>query len=447
MHTGDFEVLTAAGGDFVLSRVRAPGFLLPGGRFGAAPHELADIDILVRDGRIAGLAPAGALLADVPVVDRDRGIALPRLVEIHTHLDKGHIWARRPNPDGTHLGARTNVAEDRARNWNAEDVMRRMDFSLRCAWAHGTHAVRTHIDSLAPQAAISWPVLSEIRARWAGRIDVQGVALYPIDLALTDEPQFRALVETVARHGGVLGGNTFMGTLPDARSRAAIEKAFEAASAHGLDLDFHVDETHLPEARSLRQIAEIALDTKFGGHIVAGHCCSLALAPDDEAQAIVEKVAEARIAVVTLPMCNMYLQDRQPARTPRWRGVTPAHELAAGGVRVMFSSDNTRDPFYAYGDLDGVEVIREATRILQLDHRDTDWLHAISTTPADVMGLQNSGAFAIGAPADFILLGARTFNEMNSRPQSNRIVIAAGRPIDATPPDYRELDDLNGFQA
>ena len=40
--------------------------------------------------------------------------------------------------------------------------------------------------------------------------------------------------------------------------------------------------------------------------------------------------------------------------------------LKAAGVPVMVASDNTRDPFYAYGDLDMIEVMREATRILHL---------------------------------------------------------------------------------
>src|SRR5215212_9202043 len=123
-----------------------------------------------------------------------------------------------------------------------------------------------------------------------------------------------------------------------------------------------------PQARSLGQIADAALRHKFKGRIVAGHCCSLALADDNERATIVAKVAEARIAVVSLPMCNMYLQDRQSGRTPRWRGVAPLHELDAAGVTVMVASDNTRDPFYAYGDLDMLEVYREATRILHLDH-------------------------------------------------------------------------------
>ena len=67
-------------------------------------------------------------------------------------------------------------------------------------------------------------------------------------------------------------------------------------------------------------------------------------------------------------MCNMYLQDRSRRPHAALRGVAPLHELDAAGVPVMVASDNTRDPFYAYGDLDMLEVFREATRILHFDH-------------------------------------------------------------------------------
>ncbi|MFX4381294.1 amidohydrolase family protein, partial [Acinetobacter baumannii] len=90
----------------------------------------------------------------------------------------------------------------------------------------------------------------------------------------------------------------------------------------------------------------------------------------------------AGLAVVSLPMCNMYLQDRTAGRTPRWRGITLLHEMKARGISVSVSSDNTRDPFYAYGDLDGLEVFREAVRIAHLDHPFDDWPRIVTSTPA-----------------------------------------------------------------
>src|SRR3954462_15050806 len=400
---------------------------------------LASCDVVIDNERIAAINPAGTTQDDLQSFALDRGIVLPRLVDVHTHIDKGHIWARAPSPDGTHMGARTAVMADREKNWSRDDVAKRMDFALRCVFAHGTGALRTHIDSYPKQAPISWPLFAEMREQWKGRIALQAVALFPIDFALNDEAVFRSLVETVAKHGGLLGGLTFLGGSPNAMTDAALDKIFEAAIANGLDLDFHVDESDSPKARSLGQIAGAALRHKFKGRIVAGHCCSLALADQNERAAIIAKVAEAGIAVVSLPMCNMYLQDRAAGRTPRWRGVAPLHELDAAGVTVMVASDNTRDPFYAYGDLDMLEVYREATRILHFDHSERPCPKTTPATPGEVMGLPN-GRMACGAPAGLVLTPARTMNELLSRPQADRVVLHAGKQIDRTLPDYRELD-------
>jgi cytosine deaminase len=153
-------------------------------------------------------------------------------------------------------------------------------------------------------------------------------------------------------------------------------------------------------------------------------------------------VAEAGLHVVSLPLCNLYLQDRRPGRTPRFRGVTLVHELAAAGVPVSFASDNTRDPFYAHGDLDMAEVWREATRIAHLDHPVGDWPASIGPRPAAAMGIR-AGTLSPGGPADLIVLpGARGWTELFARPHADRIVLRRGRPVDTTPPDYRDLDSL-----
>jgi cytosine/creatinine deaminase len=425
---------------FRLANARVPVCLVADvAQLKADTDGLALCDIVIEKERIAAIDPVSAASDGLPRFDLDRGIVLPRLVDVHTHIDKGQIWARAPNPDGTHMGARTAVMADREKNWSRDDVAKRMDFALRCAFAHGTGALRTHIDSYPKQTPISWPVFAEMRETWKGRIALQSVALFPIDFALNDETSFRVLVETVAEHGGLLGGLTFLGEAPTPKTDAALDRIFEAAIANGLDLDFHVDESDSPHARTLPRIAEAALRHKFKGRIVAGHCCSLALADDNERAAIMAKVAEARIAVVSLPMCNMYLQDRVAGRTPRWRGVAPLHELDAAGVTVMVASDNTRDPFYAYGDLDMLEVYREATRILHFDHSARPWLKTIAATPGEVMGLPN-GRMAVGAPAGLVLTRARTMNELLSRPQTDRVVLCAGKQVDRTLPDYRELD-------
>ena len=369
-------------------------------------------------------------------VDAGGAIILPTFTDMHTHLDKGHIWPRAPNPDGTFDSALAAVASDRETNWHAKDVEVRIDFSLRCAWAHGTKSIRTHLDSAPPQHRISWPVFREMRERWSGRIDLQAVTIIGIDAVERNE-QFEDVAAVAAESGGILGCVTY--PVPDLENR--IEIFFETAAKKGMSADFHIDETKNPNSATLRVVAQKALEMGFDAPIVAGHCCSLANQTQSEADRTLDLVAEAGINVVSLPMCNSYLQDREVERTPRWRGVTLVHEMRSRGIPVSFASDNTRDPFYAYGDLDMLEVVREATRICHLDHSASTWLDAFTTVPSRVCGFSEN-RLAVGEEADFVLFQARDWSELLARPHSDRVVVRNGAPIDRSLPKYSELDRL-----
>jgi cytosine/creatinine deaminase len=424
---------------YVLANARLPAILVDGCDGNADAEGLVAADLTIKDGLIERIDQPGRRIR-LPRLDLDRGMIWPCFVDMHTHLDKGHTWPRRANPDGTFDAALAAVAEDRATYWQADDVARRMDFALRCAYAHGTALIRTHLDSAAPQHRISWPLFAAMRDRWAGRIDLQAVSLFAIDEFL-DDAYADEIVATVADHGGILGAATFM--VPELDR--ALDRMMERAADRGLDLDFHVDETHDPDARSLHHIAEAVLRTGFPGHVVAGHCCSVAQQQAGEAAERIERVAEAGISVVSLPMCNLYLQDRIPHRTPRWRGVTLLHEFAAHDVEVAVASDNTRDPFYAYGDLDMVEVFREAVRILHLDHPIAAWPRTVARAPAGILRRPDRGVIAAGLPADLVLFRSRSYTEFLARPQADRTVLRSGKAIDRRLPDYRELDDLTGM--
>ncbi len=386
----------------------------------------------------ASLTIDNGVIGDGPGVPVDMGgaMALPCFVDVHTHLDKGHIWPRSPNPDGTFMGALGATGADRTARWSAADVRARMDFSLRCAFAHGTRAIRTHLDSIPPQDDISFGVFREMRAEWAGRIELQAVCLIGAEGFSVDGP-FAGTAAIVARSGGVLGMVTY--PLPDIADR--IRGFLGMAARLGLAADFHVDETLEPTSNTLRMIAEAVLETGFSAPVVVGHCCSVSAMAEGEAMATLDLVAKAGLHVVSLPMCNLYLQDRHAGRTPRMRGITLVHEMRARGINVAFASDNTRDPFYAYGDLDMLEVLREATRIGHLDHAGPDWVQTALANPARACGF-GAPSLLPGAPADLILFRARDWNELYARPQFDRIVIRGGVPIDRRLPDYAELDPL-----
>jgi len=428
---------------FWLANARIPVCLL------ANPVLLADsdhegvihVDVLVEGGRIARIVPARDACDDaVARVDLGGRQMWPTLIDVHTHLDKGHSIERNPNIDGTFNNARLAAAADRP-NWTAPDLRRRVGFGLRCAHAHGVSAIRTHIDTYHETADRSWGVVRQMREEWKGKVDLQAVALCPIDL-LADEFGDR-VAAIVAKSNGLLGGVTRASIgnhgAPLDNIDALLDRLFSLASQHGLAIDLHVDETHDPAAATLPFVARAAMRHGYKGRVVCGHCCSLAMQPESEVDRTLDLLAEAEIAVVTLPTVNMYLQDRKERRTPRWRGVTVVHEMLRRGIRVAAAGDNCRDSFYAYGDHDVVDTFRQAVRILHLDHPLSAAPALVGMTPSLIGEFEGHGRLVVGAPARLIVFNARTVNEIVCRPQTDRVVIREGEKISAFPPDYSEL--------
>ena len=99
-----FAMPPAGAGHYRLNDTRVPACLLDTVPDGVPVDGdgLVRVDIAVDGARIAEVSRAGAVPADdVPVVDLDGGMVWPCPVDVHTNLDKGHIWPRRENPDGT----------------------------------------------------------------------------------------------------------------------------------------------------------------------------------------------------------------------------------------------------------------------------------------------------------------------------------------------------------
>ncbi|CCI18194.1 Cytosine deaminase [Microcystis aeruginosa PCC 9807] len=420
-----------------LKNAHIPVSLLENESFSPQTSEgLTLVNLEINDGNINRITSTIPPEDNIPVIDLKKKIIFPCFIDMHTHLDKGHSWQRCPNHDGTFDSALKMVLEDSRREWRLEDVYRRMEFGVKCSYAHGTAAIRTHIDSFGQQAQISLTALGELQRQWAGKITLQAVSLVSLDYYQTSEGA--ALADKIAEFGGILGGVAY--TNPDLQ--AQIDITFKLAQERGLNLDFHLDENGDPDSTCLAAIARTAIKEQFSGQIICGHCCSLAVQSPEIIQETLNLVKNAGIAIVSLPMCNLYLQDRQEEKTPFWRGTTKIKEMKKAGIPVAFASDNCRDPFYGFGDHDGLEVFTQAVRIAHLDTPYADWVNSVTLTPANLLGLPHLGRIKTGLEANLLIFKARYFSELLSRPQWDRLVIRRGLSIDTTLPDYQELDDL-----
>ncbi len=408
-----------ANGNGTLMDATVPAAMVAGSLQDTDGDGCTRLDLRIEAGRIAEILPARRSEPGPDVVDLAGRMVWPSPIDMHTHLDKGHIWPRAANPDGSFMGALETVRADREANWRAADVMARMDFSLRCAYAHGTKAIRTHLDSIPPQDGISWPVFAEMRAAM-GRAD-RAAGREPRSRRWTSRAMRDASVaDIVAEHRGLMGLVPLMAPDLDAK----LDQFFELAGTRGLD------------SRSACR-----RDRRPGGADAARRWPGQRSGPALPARSPAATAARSPSSPpTTWPRCSTSWPRRgSPSsrcrcatctcrtadadRTPRWRGVTLLHELRARGIPVAIASDNTRDPFYAYGDLDLVEVFREAVRIMHLDHPIGDWPTLVASAPATIMGLAGCGMIEQGAAADLVVLEGRSYSEVLSRPQSRRTVL------------------------
>lgn len=406
----------------------------------------ARLDILIDEGRIAALFPAGHAPADPPRADLASRQVWPAFVDMHTHLDKGHAIPR-IHPDGTIHGGFALTVQDWP-HWTQSEMTLRMDFALACAHHHGVSAVRTHLDSVTlPMAERGFAVFDARRTAWAGRVDLQGVAIAGIDTFL--KPLGQELADLAARYGGVLGGVT--DTLERGANGTyevldqALDRLFQLASERGLDVDLHVDQTNDLTAFTIPNIARARLRSGFQGRVVCGHCVNLSLQPPEVIDETLTIAHEANLTFVSMPTPMMYLMDRAPHRTPRWRGVTAAKEIMAAGLPLAIGGDNCRDAWFAYGDHDMLDTLKQAIRTFQTDHPLTGALEMATRVPADLIGRPDLGRIAAGLPANLVIFSARSVNALLCRDQPDRIVLSHGRHVTAPLPQHHDLAEALGL--
>lgn len=395
-------------------------------------------DIAVDGSRIAAVTRSGegAPREEARTVDLDGALVFPGFVDAHVHLDKAHTWDRAPNRSGTFAEALETLARDRA-GWTRRDLVRRAGFSLRCAWEHGTRAIRTHVDTWLPLSDTSHAAMRDLREEWRGRIELQTVPLAGV--AEYCAGQGDAIADLAVGHGAcALGGWSPM----SAELPRQLDRLMAIAAHRAVGLDLHVDENGNPGEEVLRAVAEAVLRNRFPFPVVCGHCCSLSVQDPKRQRSTIALVREAAIRVVSLPLCNLYLQDRRGRdfpRTPQWRGITLVNDLLDEGVPVACASDNVRDAFHAFGDFDAAEVYIQSVRLAHLDSRLGQSVGVVTAAAADIIGLPGMGRVAPGAPSHLVVFPARSFSEFLSRPGSARRLVDGEDVRAARTPGYDEL--------
>ena len=428
------SIAQSAPGNMLLHNARLPQAVVETPSLPVVGDGLVEANLKISNGSLLLSSPTMEIIPGA--IDLDGAIVWPCTVDCHTHIDKGQTWPRIADGDGTFNYA-INHAGPAVHNFSSESDQRiRSEFMLRAAYAHGCVALRSHIDTSGKNFDFRFGILSELAQDWADLVNIQ---LCP----MTGNEDDLTSVSDLAARSSLSPGHTLSVALSGFDEiDSFIDHVIRLADQFSIGLDFHADENLNPDSHHLDAIAQGVLRHRFQGPVLVGHCCALSIQDQDMVKHTLDQVAEAGINIVSLPHSNSYLQDRFAGRSPRQRGFAPVKEMIERGIRVALASDNARDAFNAYGDMDLPELFRDSVRMLQLDHPVGDWPAAVLRTPAEFMGMPELGRFENSLTANMILFPARNWSEFVARPQSQRIVLRDGTLIDSTPPDFSELDHL-----
>ncbi|WP_112322961.1 amidohydrolase family protein [Oceanibium sediminis] len=382
---------------------QTPHRLLKNGRVALSAHEAVPADILIsRAGTILAVE-AGLSAIDCAVVDLGGRLVTPGFIDMHQHLDKSFTIADAPNPDGTLLGAIKAFAAY-SRGLTTEDILARAQSTLDACIAHGTVAIRTHANVDHDLQQRSAEAMVELRARNADRIRLDVVAFMTSSAAKGDIDAARALLEQALAGGAdTIGGTPNLAPDP----AAYISMLLDMAERHDRRVDLHIDESLDPEARWFDYLVAQTEQRGLQGRVVASHVSSLSAVSDDDARRSIDAAAAAGVGICTLPAANLFLQGRaQRQLVPR--GLTRVAEMIEAGLTVATASDNIQDAFVPVGSGDMLEMARWTALAAHLlrDPMDTVY-RMIGPAPAALMGLEGTGAIAVGQEASFVISTAR----------------------------------------
>ncbi|MEU3603838.1 amidohydrolase [Streptomyces sp. NPDC006798] len=373
------------------------------------------VDLLTADGRITDLGPATSdgPPAGYATVDAGGSLALPSPVDAHIHPDKtawGGPWLSREPA----RSLRDLIEGDvRARSRVPGSVAERSGALMDTAVAHGTRAMRAHVD-VAPVYGLS--AVHGVRAAADARadlLDVQVVA-FP-QLGLVSRPgTAELLTRSLAEGADVLGGLDPVGV--DGDRDGQLDFLFRTAARAGVPLDVHLHDGNPDGVRQLTEIARRTVDAGLEGRVAVSHAFCVADLAGDELAATARLLAESGIALTTCAL------GADP--------VLPTAALTGHGVLVAAGSDGVRDAWSPFGD--GNMINRAHLLAYRTDARTDGELVAcydvVAQGGAALLGLEPS-RLAVGDPADFVLVGAASVPEAVVDRPVPRFVVRGGRVI------------------
>jgi cytosine deaminase len=370
-------------------------------------------DMLIRDGRFAAIGSALDSPPDAHVIEGAGMLALPGLIEGHTHLDKT-LWGLPFYRNANGPGLADKI--DNERTWRAASGHDAGAQSLRMArllLANGTTRIRTHVDIDTEAGLKHLRGQLATRAALANVIDMQVVAFPQSGLLV--RPGTLALLDAALAEGADIVGGLDPCAM-DRDPKGHLDAVFALAQKHARPIDIHLHEPGEMGAFSLDLILERTAALGLAGQVVVSHAFCLGGIEAAARDALLARMARLGVAIATT--------------APAYRPVPTIAACRAAGVRLFGGNDGIRDTWTPQGVPD---MLFRAMLIAQRNDARSDValdevLATVTTEAARGCGFAAYG-LAPGARADLVLLEAETVPHAIVAQPPRRLVLSAGRIV------------------
>ncbi|WP_439615890.1 amidohydrolase [Shinella sp.] len=366
------------------------------------------VNLVIRDGRFsaAGAPPAQE-------IDASGHIALPGLVEAHTHLDKtliGMDWFE--NRIGPTRNERI-LADRKAKRDLAIDARRQSARQILQTLQHGVLHIRSHVDVDTEIGLANIEGVLETRETLRDLVDVQVVA-FP-QSGMLPRAGTRELMDAAMRAGADVVGGIDPATIERDPVRH-LDAIFALADRYAKPIDIHLHELGELGAFCLELIIERTRALALQGRMMVSHAYCLGMLEPTRQRALIEALAAERIAVMTVG------SPAAPA--------LPLRLMRQCGLIVASGSDGIQGTWEPWGNGDMLERAKYlAQRNGMTNDADlTETARICTFGGAESIGLGGYG-FADGDFGDLVLVPARTLAEAVALTPQKRTVIRRGRIV------------------
>ncbi|MCB0060961.1 MAG: amidohydrolase family protein [Caldilineaceae bacterium] len=390
-------------------------------------HDGRTVDIGI-DGETIAVVQASHLAATaLHEIDVAGSLVLPAFVNAQLHACKS-FWRRLLTtlPPAQQALPRFQAAHFVKERYTVDDVVARVDETIRLAIQHGTCAIRLFADVDEASGLTAVEGLLRVRERYRKWLKIQVVA-FPQD-GVTGTQTAQLMREALMMGADLIGGIPWI-EKGMAAQEGHVAMCFALAQEFDRDLHFVCDDVLDPTSRTLEMVARQTLAIGWQGRVAATQCAALAAYTDDYAKTVIQLVKEAGMTICSnshVALIATEFADRQP-----WpRGLTRVRELLDAGVPVACGQDDIDNWFYPFGRNDLLEVAQFMAHMGQFAWRNEvdRVLPMVTSVPARLLGVSNYGLQA-GCTANLVVLAASDWHGALQFQSAKNYVILKGKIV------------------